>query len=131
MRSINQPIVLSTDVDIATLKGGEDNNTEMVPIAWPLYENTESMLYIVTVPPNTHVRSHSHEEDIFRYVVKGSLVVNNSIHIDEGIWFVIRANTPYEIDTVSGYKTIMRYTHLCRSIRPGGTHWVEESESAS
>ncbi len=105
---------------IAPLRGGEDNTTEMVPIAWPLYENSESMSYVVTVPPNTHVASHSQDEDIFRFVVKGSLVVNDTIKIDEGMWFVVRANIPYKIDTGSGYKTVATYSKVCRSTRPGG-----------
>jgi quercetin dioxygenase-like cupin family protein len=126
LEGIEKPIILSTDVHIPTLKGGDDKSIEMVPIAWPLYKNTESMFYVVTVPPKKHTARHSHEEDIFRFVVKGSLVLNGSIQIKEGMWFVIKANTPYEIDTESGYKTIMDYSRLCASTRPGGTHWVDE-----
>jgi hypothetical protein len=126
LAGIDKPIILSTDVCIPKLKGGEDGTTEMVPIAWPLYENRESMSYFVTVPPGTHVSTHSHEEDIFRFVVKGSLLLNGSISIDEGTWFVVRANTPYKIDTEIGYKTIVIYNHICMSAKPGGKHWVEE-----
>ena len=126
LAGIDKPIVLSTDVQIPKLRGGEDGTTEMVPIAWPLYENRESMSYMVTVPPSTHVSTHSHEEDIFRFVVKGSLLLNGSIDIQEGTWFVIRAHTPYKIDTESGYKTIVLYNHICMSAQPGGKHWVEE-----
>jgi hypothetical protein len=128
LAGIDKPIILSTDVRIATLKGGEDATTKMVPIAWPLYENREPMTYVVTVPPNTHVSTHSHEEDIFRFVVKGSLLLNDSIQIHEGMWFVVRANTPYKIDTESGYKTLATYQYLCTSARPGGKHWINEPE---
>jgi hypothetical protein len=126
LAGIDKPIVLSTDVRIPKLRRGPDGSIEMVPIAWPLYENRESMSYIVTVPPNTYVSTHSHEEDIFRFVVKGSLLLNGSIQINEGTWFVVRANTPYKIDTETGYKTIVTYSSLCSSPDPGGKHLVEE-----
>jgi len=126
LTGIDKPIILSTDIRIPKLRGGEDRSTEMLPIAWPLYENRESMFYIVTVPPNAHVSTHSHDEDIFRFIVKGSLLLNGSIQINEGTWFVVRANTPYKIDTETGYKTVMRYTQHCMSAQPGGKHWVEE-----
>jgi len=126
LEGIDKPIILSTDVRIPTLKGGDDNSIKMVPIAWPLHENEGSMFYIVTVPARKHTARHSHEEDIFRFVAKGSLVLNGSIQINEGMWFVIRANTPYAIETESGYTTLMRYQFLCKSSRPGGTHWIDE-----
>src|SRR3954462_658355 len=91
------PIVLSTDVIMPTLKDGA---IEKVPIAWPFYGN---MVYSVKVPPETQVRQHSHDHDIFRYVIRGSLTINDSIQVNEGMWFVIRANTSYKIDTQSGY----------------------------
>ncbi len=32
---IDKPIILSTDINIPILKGGDDRSIEMVPIAWP------------------------------------------------------------------------------------------------
>jgi hypothetical protein len=102
------PIVLSTQVDIPTIR---DREIEKVPIAWPLYKH--NMFYIIKVPANTHVARHSHDEDVFRFIIKGSLVLNDSISINEGMWFVIRANTPYEIDTKTGYTAFGGYREHC------------------
>jgi len=126
LQDIDKPIILSTDIHIPSLKGGDDRSIEMVPIAWPLYERDEPMSYVVTVPPNKSVPLHSHDEDVFRYIVKGSLVLNGSIQIDEGMWFVVKANTPYETYTEGGYKAFFQYNHVCMSSRPGGTHWIDE-----
>ncbi len=119
---MQKPIVLSTDVTMPTLK---DGGIEKVPIAWPFYG---SMVYDVKVPPETHVGQHSHDDDIFRYVVRGSLTINDSIQVNEGMWFVIRANTSYKIDTNSGYHCISWY-HLsneCLSSQPGGKYLIDE-----
>jgi hypothetical protein len=109
---MKKPIVLSTDVKIPILKDGDDKPIEKVTIAWPLYGI--NMFYIVTVPAEKHVPRHSHEEDIFRYIVKGSLVLNGSIQIKEGMWFVVKANTPYRIDTESGYTSFVGYQKVCK-----------------
>ena len=119
---MEKPIVLSTDVTMPTLK---DGGIEKVPIAWPFYG---SMVYNVKVPPETYVRQHSHDDDIFRYVVRGSLTINDSIQVNEGMWFVIRANTSYKIDTNSGYQCISWYYHSnqCLSSQPGGKYLIDE-----
>jgi hypothetical protein len=120
---MNKPIVLSTDVQIPTLKDGD---IEKVPIAWPLYG--VGMFYTVTVPKKKHIPRHSHDEDIFRYVIRGSLIINDSIKVSEGMWFVVRANTPYEIETESGYKVVARYGPICLTAHTGGKHWIDETD---
>jgi hypothetical protein len=116
------PIVLSSDVKIATLKDGD---VEKIPIAWPLFDGY-NMFYVVKVPAKKHVRAHSHEEDVFRFVVKGSLVINGNIKVKEGMWFVIRANTPYEIETETGYTAFSGYGNQCLTPDPDGMHTVDE-----
>lgn len=120
-RQMEKPIVISTKVTMPTLR---DGHIKKVP--WPVYGIT--MLYTVTVPPGTHVRRHSHNEDIFRYVVRGSLTINDSIQVNEGMWFVIRANTSYKIDTKSGYTCITGYKNSsqCLSSQPGGKYLIDE-----
>jgi hypothetical protein len=120
---MKKPIVLSTDVSIPTLWNGEDKSIKKVPIAWPLYEH--HMYYVVTVPAKKRVPRHSHQEAVFRFVVKGSLVIN-SIPVTEGMWFVVQANTPYEIDTETGYTTFAAYGPACLTDEPGGTHWIDD-----
>jgi redox-sensitive bicupin YhaK (pirin superfamily) len=125
---MKKPIVLSTDVTMPTLKDGD---IEKVPIPWRF--DGVSMVYTVTVPPETHVRQHSHKEDIFRYVVRGSLTINDSIQVNEGMWFVTKANTSYKIDTKTGYQSILMYhqSDMCLSNQPGGKHLIEESTPIS
>jgi Cupin domain len=118
---MGKSIVLSTKVTIPTLK---DGGIKKAP--WPLYGM--NMLYTVTVPPGTHVRRHSHDEDIFRYVIRGSLTINDSIKVNEGMWVIIKANTPYKIDTENGYKCITGYNRssVCLSSRRDGKHTIVE-----
>ena len=124
---MDKPIIISTDVRIPSLKAGE---IKRVPIAWPLYKYSHSMVYIVTVPPKTHIPGHSHDEDILRIVMKGSLILaspelDEQREIREGMWFVVRRHVKYEIKTESGYETIAFYSHICLLPGAEGTHWVE------
>ena len=112
---VDKPIILSRETKIAFLKDGDDESITKVPIAWPLYQY--NMFYVVNVPPKKHVAKHSHDEDIFRFVVKGSMLINDIVKVSEGEWFVIRSGTPYEIQTETGYTTIAAYTSVCRTNR--------------
>jgi len=118
---MQKPIVLSTKVTIPTLK---DGGIKKVP--WPMYDI--NMLYTVTVPPGTHVRRHSHEQDIFRYAVGGSFAINDSIQVNAGMWVLIRANTPYKIDTQDGYTCVVGYGRCaqCTSSQPDGKYTIVE-----
>ena len=92
----NKPVVLSTDVPQRPIDGR--GGIKKVPIVWPLYQH--NMFYIVTFPANTHIPRHRHDEDVFRYVIEGSLIVRagkKSYEVDEGMWVVVRANTYYSI----------------------------------
>jgi hypothetical protein len=107
--NLESGIITSKDLYVENLSGGPIQRQQ---IAWRLYQH--QMFYIVNVAPKTHISRHSHAEDIFRFVVSGSLVVNE-IPIDEGMWFVVKANTPYEITTEHGYKTFAGYRNACLS----------------
>jgi len=106
---MGKPIVVSKDIKMAPLKGKK--GIKRVPIAWPLHNH--KMFYTVTVPPKTRIKRHSHNENVFRYVTKGSLVINDKIHVKEGMWFGIKANTPYSVKTDTGYVVIAGYTMEC------------------
>lgn len=125
-RQMKGPIVVSTDVKIATLR---DGHIEKIPIAWPLFAGY-NMFYVVKVPANTCVARHSHDEDVFRFVVKGSLVINGDIKVREGTWFVIRANTPYEIKSKTGYIVIAAYGKQCVTADREGMHTVSLQPAA-
>src|SRR2546423_1661086 len=80
-------VILSTDIRTRPLGGGR--GIKKLPIVWPLYQH--NMFYIVTIPEGTRVRRHKHDEDVFRYIIEGSLIVtaeNKRYEIREGMWFV-------------------------------------------
>jgi quercetin dioxygenase-like cupin family protein len=114
----NNPIVLSRDVPVATLK--DLQGVERTPIAWLLYEGEHKMFYVTNVPKGTHIPLHPHSEDVFRYILTGSLVINannESFRITQGMWFVIKKNTPYEVKTDEGYTALAGYRFMCETAR--------------
>jgi hypothetical protein len=42
------------------------------------------------------------------------------------MWFVIKANTPYEVDTETGYTAFNGYDGMCVASGRGGKHWIDE-----
>ena len=108
------PIVLSTEIQIATLT--DSQGVDRTPIAWLLYEGGHKMFYVTNVPKGTHIESHSHTEDVFRYILTGRLIVevnNNSYLIKQGMWFVIKKNTSYKVTTDKGYTALAGYRYAC------------------
>ena len=122
----SESIILSTNLKAKELLiDGDDERIVKEPILWRLYQH--NMFYIVTVPAGTVVKKHQHDEDLFRFIAQGSLILNNEHKIVAGTWFVIRANTPYEITTEDGYVSFGGYTSICRTNRGTfGTHLVKE-----
>jgi quercetin dioxygenase-like cupin family protein len=111
----NKHVVVSTDVPQRPIRGRE--GIKKVPIVWPLYQH--NMFYIVTFPPATRIPKHRHDEDVFRYVIEGSLIVtaeNKTYEVDEGMWIVVRANTEYSIAARSNPQAcvaLVAYTNGC------------------
>lgn len=121
----DREIIVSSDLRVPRLFDGDDDSIVKTPIAWPLWKH--NLFYTVEVPAGKHIPRHSHAEDLFRYVLKGSLVVNGR-EIRAGEWFVIPKNMPYEIDTPDGYTTMAAYTSICQTSRGfDGRHRVEDS----
>src|SRR5436309_188767 len=100
-------IIFSADIRVPKLFDGDDDSIVKTPIGWPLYRH--NMFYIVSVPAGTRVTQHTHDEDLFRLVIHGSLVVNDR-EVNVGEWFVVKKGTPYKIDTSRGYQTLAGYT---------------------
>jgi len=121
----DQDIVISTSLRNEILVDGDDEDIRKEPILWRLYEH--NMFYVVTVPPGKKIDKHQHDESIFRFIAQGSLVLNGEHKITSGMWFVVKANTPYEIQTEEGYVSLAGYTSICRTRRMDlGTHLIEE-----
>ncbi|MFL6530790.1 MAG: hypothetical protein ACJ8HU_09490 [Chthoniobacterales bacterium] len=104
-------IVLSTDIEPVVLRQGEITRTQ---ILWRVYQHP--MAYIVNAPAGTKVPEHSHDEDIFRLMMSGALVVSvngEEYKIDDSMWFVVRAGFRYSIRSDAGYKALVTYTFVC------------------
>lgn len=108
-------IILSRTLDKEVLIDGDEEDIEKEPILWRL--NDYNMFYIVTVPPGKHVKKHKHDEDIFRFLAQGELVINKKYKVKAGEWFVIKGGTEYEIATKKGYITMAAYTSICQTSR--------------
>lgn len=105
---LDAPIITSEDLKV---EADVCENITREQIGWRLYRHP--MFYIVTVKKGTKVRQHSHEEDVFRYIIRGSL----DIHVKEseregsseicrsvsaGQWVVVRAHHSYRIEAGTG-----------------------------
>ena len=104
---LNSPIITSRELKIAPQC---TDNVKREQIAWRLYRHP--MFYIVTVDEGTKIRAHSHAEDVFRYVIKGSFDIHVqesekdgspeiSRTVNEGEWVVVRADHSYRIEAGS------------------------------
>ncbi|MBT3237264.1 MAG: hypothetical protein HOL37_10545 [Rhodospirillaceae bacterium] len=121
----DRDIVISTDLNNDILVDGDDDDIRKEPVLWRLYEH--NMFYMVTVPAGKHIETHRHDESIFRFIAKGSLLLNKEHTITSGMWFVVKADTPYEIETKEGYTSLAGYTSICRTRRMAtGLHLIEE-----
>lgn len=119
-------IILSTSLAAKELLiDGDDERIVKEPILWRLFQH--NMFYIVSVPAGTVIKEHMHDEDLFRFIAQGSLTLNKKYKVTAGTWFVIRANTPYEITTDEGYQSLAGYRSICRTNRGlEGTHLVKK-----
>ena len=107
-----KPIITSDDLEICLPKKLRcHNGVNREQIGWRLYRHP--MYYIVSVDAGAIVPFHSHEEDVFRYIISGSLdiqvkesekerspKISRTVHA--GQWFVVRANRPYRIEAGTG-----------------------------
>ena len=59
----------------------------------------------IKVQPNTSIPEHSHEGPIFRFITKGTAVVNG-VTYSEGDWMLIPPKTKYKIESVDGYEAL-------------------------
>ena len=126
----DQDIILSTTLENEILVDGDDEDIRKEPVLYRLYEHY--MFYVVTVPPGKRIHRHKHDEAIFRFIAQGSLTLisnNESYDIQAGMWFVVKANTPYEIRSEEGYVSLAGYKSKCRTNRGlKGSHLVENRD---
>ena len=106
-------IVTFRDLEIPALTQGR---IERRQIGWRLYQHL--MYYLIKVEADTRVEKHSHNEDIFRLVTNGSLILRTNpeeMEFHAGQWFVVRQGTAYEIETRTGYTALAGYRMACKT----------------
>src|SRR5262249_55228096 len=113
----DNPIVRSTDIEPEK----DSQGVQRTQIFWPLFENGHKMYYVTNVPAGK-INPHAHDEDVFRYILKGKLTItyNNNkdrYQFDEGTWFVIPKDVDYGVDTDTGYIAIAAYIRHCSVAR--------------
>lgn len=70
-------------------------------------------IFVVTsVAPGTNVSSHSHDEAILRYVIRGSFELEG-VEYTEGEWVLVPSGVAYGISTADGYTTLAGYGQAC------------------
>lgn len=111
-----QKVITSKDLPI---EPKATRNLSRTPILWRVYQH--AMFYVDTVKCGTKVARHHHTEDIFRLVTNGSLTLHAGEEKEErehklaaGDWFLVRAGTPYHIDTPEGYTVLAGYKMACK-----------------
>jgi quercetin dioxygenase-like cupin family protein len=78
------------------------------------------MYYLIKVEAGTSVEKHSHNEDIFRLVTRGSLILRTTpdeMEFHEGEWFVVREGMAYEIESRTGSTALAEYKMACKTQR--------------
>jgi quercetin dioxygenase-like cupin family protein len=106
-------IVTFRDLEIPPLTHGR---IERRQIGWRLYQHL--MYYLIKVEAGTRVEKHSHNEDVFRLVTRGSLILRTNpdeMEFHEGQWFVVLEGTAYEIETRTGYTALAGYKMACKT----------------
>lgn len=93
-----------------TRLGGFPDGVEKSVI--PVDAKSFRILVLTQGGPNTQVASHSHDEAILRYVVRGSLTINGTAY-REGEWVLIPAGHSYTIESEEGYFTLAGYGEAC------------------
>ncbi|QEN87714.1 cupin domain-containing protein [Labrys sp. KNU-23] len=71
-----------------------------------------NFLVLTEVPAGAVTKAHAHDEPMFRYVLSGSLELNNRSY-EAGDWVYVPKNVPYEITTKTGYSTLSGYGQAC------------------
>jgi quercetin dioxygenase-like cupin family protein len=110
---LSRGVVTFRDLEIPPLT---DGRIERRQIGWRLYQHL--MYYLIKVEAGTRVEKHFHNEDIFRLVTSGSLILRTNpdeMEFHEGQWFVVREGTAYEIETCTGYTALAGYKMACKT----------------
>lgn len=71
-----------------------------------------NFLVLTEVSAGTTVKPHSHDEAQLRYIIKGSLTLNDKKYA-AGDWVFVPTDVTYSIQTDEGYTALMGYGMAC------------------
>lgn len=78
----------------------------------PIDFNMFRLMSITTVAPGVKVSPHSHDEPVFRFFLKGSVILNG-VRYEAGDWLLIPKDMEYELETEEGYTAAVDYGSRC------------------
>lgn len=82
----------------------------LMPIDFSVFR----LMSVTTVSPGVKVVPHSHNEPVFRYFLKGSVLLNG-VRYEAGDWMLIPKDMVYELYTEEGYTALVDYKARCGS----------------
>ncbi|WP_458655467.1 cupin domain-containing protein [Enterobacter ludwigii] len=80
----------------------------LIPIDFKMFR----LLSVTSVAPGVKVVPHSHDEPVFRFFLKGSVLLNG-VKYEEGDWILIPEGVEYELTTEDGYTALVDYGVQC------------------
>ena len=97
----NAQSMLNTEIDTSQTLTARGLSIDILPIDISELRQIRH----IRVEPNSSIPEHAHEGPVFRFITKGSAVVNG-ITYEEGDWMIIPAKTKYNIETSTGYEAL-------------------------
>lgn len=101
VNSRNAHEMLNTEIETSEVLDAEGLSIEVLPIDISELKQVRH----IRVAPNSSIPEHAHEGPVFRFITKGTAVVNG-ITYEEGEWMIIPPNTRYKIETSTGYEAL-------------------------
>lgn len=106
----NAQTMLNTEIETSETLSARGLSIDILPIDISELKQIRH----IKVEPHSSIPEHAHEGPIFRFITKGSAVVNG-ITYDEGDWMVIPPKTRYNIESSTGYEALW----ICITCRLG------------
>lgn len=97
----NAQSMLNTEVETSETLSAQGLSIDILPIDISELKQIRH----IKVEPNSSIPEHAHEGPVFRFITKGSAVVNGETY-EEGDWMIIPPGKKYNIKTSTGYEAL-------------------------
>ena len=97
----NAQAMLNTEIETSERLSAQGLSIDILPIDISELKQIRH----IKVEPNSSIPEHAHEGPVFRFITKGSAVVNG-VTYEEGDWMIIPSNTKYKIESSTGYEAL-------------------------